>query len=417
MKSSFKSILPVLILGAISVFGPPVVSGQAPGMLPTAPAWLDEVPCTKNNQPSVGQAFDGGSAVLCLEYDAKQLRADPNQERREVPLTITGYTAKNVGPLEILQVSLRSSSQRGLEFQSQGPGTPAPCPPNCSCRTFKYLVNIITREVRSDDYHTKVNLQLGKEIQYPEFDLPIAAPGDWLELESHSGSAISCWTGSDCSNLRLKLINKLPWEVNILGIEANNQEGLVEDLAKFNQQEQRTIPVDNVPHNIDVKVSAKSLSWSGVFAGFGKAPRADLLVRYQARGHTFEKTVPVNLQIKPNFLILVITVLLGVFFGTIIRIDLRRLEKSGLINRRQLIAFACTTISTGIFVSLVALLANIKLVAFEEERIYSSWDPRVLFLTGLIGTIGGIPLIYGLLKLPKVETPKPPESSPPEKAE
>ena len=76
MKSSFRSILPVLILGAIFVFGPPVVSGQAPGMLPTAPAWLDEVPCTKNNQPSVGQAFDGGSAVLCLEYDAKQLRAD-----------------------------------------------------------------------------------------------------------------------------------------------------------------------------------------------------------------------------------------------------------------------------------------------------------------------------------------------------
>jgi hypothetical protein len=151
-----------------------------------------------------------------------------------------------------------------------------------------------------------------------------------------------------------------------------------------------------------------------VFAGFGKAPRVDLLVSYQASGFTFVKTVPVNLQIKPNFLILTTTVLLGVFFGTIIRIDLRRLEKSGLITRKQLIAFACTTICTGIFVSLVALLANLKLVAFEEERIYSSWDPRVLFLTGLIGTIGGIPLIYGLLKLPKVE-PKPQESASQEK--
>ena len=200
-----------------------------------------------------------------------------------------------------------------------------------------------------------------------------------------------------------------------MNIEANNQDGLVEDRSTFSQQ-LKTIPVDNVPHNVDISVQAKSLSWSGVFAGFGKAPRADLLVRYQARGHTFEKTVPVNLKSNRIFDPRDHGTA-GSLFGTIIRIDLRRLEKSGLINRRQLIAFACTTISTGIFVSLVALLANIKLVAFEEERIYSSWDPRVLFLTGLVGTIGGIPLIYGLLKLPKVETPKPPESSPPEKAE
>jgi hypothetical protein len=414
MKSSSKLIWQLIFRAALLILGPATVCGADMGSIPAPPAWVDQVPCNGKTN-AVTQAFDfGKSVLLCLDYDPKKLRADPDKERREVPLLITSYTAKDGGIVDVTRIDLRSTAQRGLEFPlPPSYGKPPSCPAACSCRTFSFLINIVTREVRSDDYHAKFSVQLGKEIGYPEFDFAVAAPGDWLELDPHSGSAISCWTGSDCSNLRLKLINKLPWEVTILNIEANNQDGLVEDQSKFNPQ-QSSIPVDNVPHNVDVSVQAKSLSWSGVFAGFGKAPRVDLLVSYQASGHTFVKTVPVNLQIKPNFLILTTTVLLGVFFGTIIRIDLRRLEKSGLITRKQLIAFACTTITTGIFVSLVALLANLKLVAFEEERIYSSWDPRVLFLTGLIGTIGGIPLIYGLLKLPKVE-PKPQESGPQEK--
>jgi hypothetical protein len=50
------------------------------------------------------------------------------------------------------------------------------------------------------------------------------------------------------------------------------------------------------------------------------------------------------------------------------------------------------------------LFANIKLIVLTDQNSYSAWDPKVLFLTALLATVSGLPILYAYLKIPR-QTP------------
>jgi hypothetical protein len=408
MNSNSRLTLLLLLAGVLLSISARTIKGQQ--FPQAAPAWDDEVPCRKDPLKRVDQTFANNYVALCLDYDEKQLQPNPKGDPHDVNLTITSYTARGGKNPVVKNIELRDSAgQLGLHFGGikEQPQGNVPFKEHSSSRTFLSQINI-TREATPREYHVKLTLVLNLESKTVEFDLPVVTQGDWLELKLTKPQvpSISCWTGSDCDNLKLKMTNKLPWNVTIVSVGTADSDDLVE--VRVLNPDQKKIANDYSVHDLDLTIHAKDISWTRVFAGFSKAPQFQALIKYEDDyGRRFEQPVDVDLQIRPNLFILTLTVLLGVAFGTIIRVDLLKLEKAGYIKRKQTIIFACTTIGAGILVSIIALLANLKLVVFENQSTYSSWDPKVLFFTGLVGTIGGIPLLYARLKLPQVAVPTP----------
>jgi hypothetical protein len=144
------------------------------------------------------------------------------------------------------------------------------------------------------------------------------------------------------------------------------------------------------------------MTFARVFSGFGK-PQLTIKIDYKDDyNRVLHSQANMGFQIRPNILVLAIILVLGAVVGTLVRIDLGRLQKAGVISRRERLVFAATTFASGILVCLIALFANIKLVVLNDQNSYSAWDPKVLFFTALIATVSGLPILYAYLKVPRL---------------
>jgi len=128
-------------------------------------------------------------------------------------------------------------------------------------------------------------------------------------------------------------------------------------------------------------------------------------------GRTLVAFTTAALQIIPNMLVIATFLILGDVIGTFIRFDLGRLQRGGIITARQRIWVAITTFASGVVVCLIALFANIKLIVLTDENSYSAWDPKVLFLTALLATVSGLPILYAYLKIPRQTPATAPQSN------
>ncbi len=379
--------------------------------------WLKDVPCDLQKQAAAG--FENGKYYLiCFKYNELELRPT-SDDSVPLDLTLVIYTGKGGTYPKITSFDLETDwLQRGVEIEQRWTEPPQAQTtlPNSIFWEHPYRIKL-SRNSRPGRYGLKLVLELDRRLEV-YYRLPVGAgPGDWLETTKESQRLVSCWTGNNCSDFKLHLMNKLPYRVDITSITITSEPaGLVNESAAVVARDSNCgppesiesqakpkvacIPAGLVPQDLDFKIQAIGNLWRS-FEGFGKSPRLTFHINYQDElGRMYTTTPQVDLEIRPNIAILAITLIVGVLFGTVIRIDLRRLERAGLITRNQMIVFAATSIGSGVLVSLIALFANIKLVAFQDQSTYSSWDPKVLFVTGLIGTLGGIPLIYSMLKLP-----------------
>lgn len=158
--------------------------------------------------------------------------------------------------------------------------------------------------------------------------------------------------------------------------------------------------------DLNIVLKAKPITLSRIFRGFGR-PEVTARIDYEDEyGRALSTQTMVDLNIRPNILVIGIFLVLGAAIGTLVRIDLGRLQRAGVISKKERAVFAATTFASGIIVCLIALFANIKLVVSSDS--YSAWDPKVLFLTALVATVTGLPILYAYLKLPRPTEPAPP---------
>jgi hypothetical protein len=367
------------------------------------PLWLGEVPCIADQKPRSALAFDHSQQqiVFCFDFEPSQLYPDANGAARDVDLTITSYTPRSVGNISALTASVESDADHpGVSVEKLNQEEPPQLnqATQLSKKVYPFRIRITT--AKSVQYYLRLTGVRNGSFE-TIFKLPMGASArNWLDVEDDQ-QIVSCWTGSDCSAATLSVNNKIPYGVTVTGVTVTSDPGdlLQETASNFQQQKIGA----NEPGTVKFTVKAKSISLARIFSGFGKAPQltATLNLVDEAGRRGFSKPRKLNLEMRPNLLVLFITIVLGVAIGTVIRIDLGRLEKAGLISRKQRFVFAGTTVATGLLVSMIALFTNLKMVVFNDQNTYSTWDPRMLFLTGLVGTIGGIPILYGLLKLPK----------------
>lgn len=373
--------------------------------------WVADVPCRGTEREGRGYINDH-LFILCFKFDEKELQPKAGGSPSSTDLRITSYTNRTNKNLTSIEINVYHAEEHpGLIVEP-----PVALGPErttgglSSMREFKSHLSI-SGQARSDRYPLTVKITSpdGSAEKF-DFSLPVlAASADAVSFEKGSQKAVSCWAGSDCTALKFVLLNKLPYKLEIANVSVSSDDLLEDKPAALSN---KSLEVGASPTDVSMVLKAKPMTLSRVFSGFGQTTPPTLRIDYKDQyGRNLFSQTDLDLQIKPNLIVLAIFLLLGAVVGTIVRIDLGRLQRAGVITRKQRAIFAATTFGTGILVCLIALFANIKLVVLNDQN-YSAWDPKVLFLTALIATVSGIPILYAFLKLP----PQKPEQTSPTEA-
>jgi hypothetical protein len=375
-------------------------------------AWVTEVPC-RGNANTEGRGWIGDREIrLCFKFQENMLQPTSEGAPNYSELLIFSYMKKGGSNLsDINLVPLFPQDHPGLILGDAVPAGPERTSALSSMRVFKASVQV-TDQARSRKYPITAEVTSGTTTaEKIDFSLPILAPGNVpIEVVKKAGALVDCWTGSDCSPLEMVVRNKLPYKVTISNISISS-----EDLLQNKPVGNYVTDINNnsSPVDLNVAMKAKSITFRRLFSGFG-VPQVMMRIDYRDEfGRPFFTETTADLQIRPNVLVISILLILGAIIGTFVRIDLGRLQRAGIITARQRILFAITTFVSGIIVCLIALFANIKVIVWSDQNSYSAWDPKVLFLTALVTTVSGLPILYAYLKLPRPATSTQANNNPP----
>lgn len=362
--------------------------------------WVQEVVCRGDANREARGWIGNNEIRLCFQFNEKMLQPTSGGATNYSEMFVITYMKKGASSLTNFNiVPVSPEDNPGLIIGKTEPAGPERSSALSTARAYKVSIEI-TRDASSKKYPIAAALTTtGTAEQRINFRLPILAPNTALiEVERKPGAPVDCWAGSDCSPLELVVRNKLPYKITISNISISSDDLLQN---KPNGEYAGEIANSLSPYDLSVSMKAKPITFKRVFSGFG-APQVTMRIDYKDEfGRPMFTQTTTDLQIRPNLLVIAILVILGAVIGTFIRIDLGRLERKGLITRPQRIVFALTTFASGIVVCLIALFANIKLIVLTDQNSYSAWEPKVLFLTALVATVSGLPILYAYLKLPR----------------
>ena len=361
--------------------------------------WLAEVECKENAKAGF---IDDREFRLCFKFEVSMLQPTPLSTTNTTELTILSYTKPGKGNLTAITIQkVLPEEHPGVVIDPVTPAGPERTSTSglSSLRAFKTYIHVNSL-ARSDFYPLTAGIEADKAVgEYPiDFKLPVLGRSSPLiEIKNKQQALIDCWSGYDCSKLELEVRNTSPYKIKILNISVSS-----DDLLEGKPVGDHLFELDknSAPHDLNLVTKAKPVALRRVFSGFG-APKIAMRIDYQDEfNRPLSTTTTANLEIKPNLLVIAIFLVLGAVVGTFVRIDLGRLQRAGVITRRQRILVAVSTFVSGLIVCLIALFANIKIIVLSDENSYSAWDPKVLFLTALVATVSGLPILYAYLKLP-----------------
>jgi len=380
--------------------------------------WTQEVPCRGKPEREGRGSIGDREFRVCFKFDEKLLQpgsegSPPNPS----DLYVTSYTKKgqhNLTNIDLVRVY--PEDYPGLIIGTAGPiGSERGAGPLSSVMEFKIPIQI-TSQSRSGRYPIAMTITSGTDVgkQRIDFTLPVLNPENAsVSVQKKPQAFIDCWAGSECSALELEVRNRLPYKLTISNISISSED-LLQNKPSANFD--RDIDANSKPRDLNLVMQAKPITFRRVFSGFGR-PKATVRIDFEDQyGRPLSTENIADLEVRPNVLIIAIFLILGAVIGTFIRIDLGRLQRAGIINRRERLVFAATTFASGIIICLIALFANIKLIVSTDQNSYSAWDPKVLFLTALVTTVTGLPILYAYLKLPRQEQPPSPPANGTDKA-
>lgn len=363
--------------------------------------WVSEVVC-RGDEKKERRGFIGDREYrFCFLFSEDKLQPTLEGTPNFSDLYITSYTKKgepNLTRIDILR--LFPEEHPGLIIGEASPLGPERSSTLSSARFFKVHLQI-TKQARSGRYPLALSITSGTQTakQEVDFSLPILAtnsPAIVVKPKRHS--VVDCWAGSECSSLELEVQNKLPYKIKITNISVSSGDLLQHQPSGDYAKE---FEGNSSLKDLSLVMTAKPITFRRVFSGFG-TPQLSMRIDYKDEfGRSLSTETPADLEIRPNILVIILFLILGAVIGTFVRVDLGKLQRAGLITKTQRVVFVVTTFVSGIVVCLIALFANIKIIVWSNDNSYSAWDPKVLFLTALIATVSGLPILYAYLKLPR----------------
>lgn len=360
-------------------------------------SWVKDVPC--KDKETEGQGFIKGFEFrLCFSFTANELQPKTGSTNYTI-LNFESYTKRTNKNLTgiVLTVDHADDHPGLITDKVEEMGPERNFGQLSSIKRFKTKIGIESK-AQSVEYPLVLSITSGVDTgDRIEFRLPVLAPNkDSIVVERSTRTEIDCWAGSKCSELQLHFENSHPYKLTITNVTINSDD-LLDPKPYFIDHSLDA----NSEKDITFTLKAQSMTFTRVFSGFGK-PQLTMKIEYEDEyGRVLRSQADMGFQIRPNILVLAIILVLGAVVGTIVRIDLGRLQKAGMISRKERLVFAATTFASGILVCLIALFANIKLVVLNDQNSYSAWDPKVLFFTALIATVSGLPILYAYLKIPR----------------
>jgi hypothetical protein len=212
-----------------------------------------------------------------------------------------------------------------------------------------------------------------------------------LSVVNDPSATIEFYTGTT-NNYRLELENNFPdYPVNVRSVTVKcDPQGVVE---------KTTIPIENLTiealqrGGIDLDLKAAPMSFTTLLSGFSKPPELVFQVTYD---DSYGRVVTdleqrVKIKIRPRDRILVIAMLIGVIVGAVLKLYLQRLQKQGVITRREVVMAVSITSLIGLVVSFVAIVGKIQVIAFQQTGSYD--NPAVIFIVSLAAAVGGAQLL------------------------
>jgi hypothetical protein len=363
-------------------------------------AWLNEVPC---NDPEGMFYINHRRFQLCFTFVPNELQVKPGSGEFWPTIHLDSYTQRtNKNLTDITLYINHPEDHPGLELdkvKAQPEGEEKKFKDLTSIRKFTIRVGI--RNAQSNKYPLSLTLVSDTEAadRSLEFRLPVLATDKHsIAVEKDTTtSEIECWAAKKCSDLELHFVNSLPYRLTITNVTIRSNDLL--DPKPVSYDNLALEP--NSEKDVTFSLKANPMTFSRVFSGFGK-PQLTIKIDYEDDYHrVLHSEMGMGFQIKPNLMVIVILLVLGAALGTVVRIDLGRLQRAGVISRKERLVFAGTTFASGILVCAIALFANIKLVVLNDQNSYSAWDPKILFFTALIATVSGLPILYAYLKIPR----------------
>jgi hypothetical protein len=363
--------------------------------------WLEETPCFKTPDKSITRLLGNGKFKICFDYNPVELTPGVGPDPRKTLLTISIYTKLGKENARIANLSILEKSEHpGVAVALRSGPEAQPSLKLSTANVYKYDLTI-DDQAKPHPYRLKMLLTYAGTLHEEYYELPISISGKGLLEGSKSNPpTLSCWTGEQ-HTLKLGVINNSTYyPITVQQVKVYSEpDVLVKDATL---QVTETVNTDGVPKDLDIPFAINRMSPMQLLSGFGKSPKLRVNVYYKdSFDRSYYLPLVMDLDLKPEPLYLILALLIGALLGMVLRIDLYRLEKSGFISRKQKLFFAGGAALTGVVISIVAIAANLKLVMFGDQSGYSSFDPRLLLLIALVGTMGGAALLNPLLPLPK----------------
>lgn len=340
------------------------------------------------------------TSQICPEYEKKKACAG----EKDVPLKIriTGRANLKLLGVSLAEQALTEPALGGqpttISFSQSGrPTTRAAVPPVIE---YTYKVNI-NREAKARKYQVRLKLQYPDETPFFEdFSLKVCSDGG-IRISDDSPKLITCFTGREAA-FRLKLSNAFEhYPVNIREIRIRTKPA---DLIEPREKKITYSTPESINHQenkpLDISFTLAGMSAEQLFRGFDADSKIMLDFIYDdGEDRELVDLKEIKLDVKPNWTVLVMAILVGVLFGCLIKLFMQYLEKTKRISRREQVKFILGTAVVGIVLSTITLFGKVQFVAVRLEL--SPDDPRWLFISSLTATVIGSELVYSWFKVPK----------------
>ena len=294
------------------------------------------------------------------------------------------------GPADLESITFESSDPK-IDFKKHGKPFSTLGERGLRTTEYKFLANI--REgVEPRNYYVSIIFKYPNQLPVEEH-LPLfvgVRKDGKLNVLNNAQSAPEFFAGASNKYDVVLLNNFQEYPARIRSITVDSEpSGLVQrSTVEFKDLTIKPLQRGTVP----VELQTAPISFSNLLNGFGDSSQLVLEIAYDdGNGREITDLVQrVKLRVKPSSATLVLAVIIGALIGAAVKCYR---EKNGILKLDTLWA-----VGIGVAVAFVAIVAKIKIVAFDISGGYD--NPAMLAIISFGAALGGLPILFSIFKSP-----------------
>lgn len=294
------------------------------------------------------------------------------------------------GPTDFESITLESPDPK-IDFKKHGKPFSTPGEKGLRTTEYKFLANI--REgIEPKLYYVSIVFKYPNELPVEEllpFLVGVRKDGK-LNVISNGQTTPEFCAGAD-NTYNIELLNNFQeYSARIRSITVDSDpSGLVQSMTV----EPKDLTIKALQRaTIPVSLKTAPISFSNLLNGFSDSSQLVVKIAYDD-GYGREITdlsQKVKVRLKPSSATMVLAILIGALIGALAKCYR---EKNGILKLDTLWA-----VGIGVAVAFIAIVAKIKIVAFDIAGGYD--NPAMLAILSFGAALGGLPILFSIFKSP-----------------